>query len=78
MSLTINQEKQIRRMRTVADDRKLARVAEPILKVYAELAGKVASYRRAQKLSQSKEAVDLRRALLAEIDALLSELGIRT
>lgn len=69
MSLTINQEKQIRRQRIEAPD---------VRRAYHTLAGKVASYRRAQKLTQSKEASDLRKALLAEIDELLAKLGIRT
>jgi len=71
MSLTINQEKKIRAARN-------AITAGPggTLKIYHELAGKVASYRRAQKLSQSKEASELRRSLLGEIDAILQRLQI--
>ena len=73
MALTINQEKQIRKAR-------IPEVRLPVpsadLVYYADLARKVAAYRRAQKLPTSKEATEVRITLLAEIDVLLAKLGV--
>lgn len=69
MSLTINQEKQIRGSRRIP-------VPEgPDLPLYHELAKKVALYRRAQKINTA-EGSTVRKELLAEIDVLLQKLGV--
>ena len=68
MSLTINQEKQIRGQRATASGS---------IETYRLLARKVALYRRAQKLPPAtKDRADLIRSIAEEIDALLAKLGI--
>ncbi len=68
-ALTINQEKQIRKLRNPPER------AFPILDNYRELAKQISLYRRAQRL-QTKEAAELRKDLLVEIDACLEKLGV--
>ena len=66
-ALTINQEKQIRAQRQ--------RGYDPIA-LYLQLAKHVALYRRAQKLT-TKEASEVRKDLLTQIDACLEKLGLQ-
>jgi len=76
MSLTINQEKQLRAAR---DSVKVIDPTSPSIHrvlLLEELAGKVKLYRRAQKLPSSNEASDLRKSLLVEIDGLLDCIGV--
>ena len=73
MALTINQEKTIRKAREARGA--VANFATDV-DLYFALARKVAAYRRAQKLTSSKEATEVRITLLAEIDVLLAKLGI--
>jgi hypothetical protein len=67
MSLTINQEKQIRKNRN--PEVRLPVPTEEIV-TYVALAKKVALYRRAQTLTTAEEK-NVRKELLGEIDALL-------
>lgn len=84
MTLTINQEKQIRALRKTAS---VVPVVEPnpdgfrnhdvfreLLPHYEALVRHVVNYRRAQRLTD-KEAIMVRKELLVEIDNTLKELG---
>jgi hypothetical protein len=76
-ALTINQEKQIRNLRNLRDrEAEHQFPANVILDNYRELAKQVSLYRRAQKL-QTKEAAELRKDLLLQIDACLEKLGVQ-
>ena len=74
MSLTINQEKQIRQQRAAKDFREHD-VERGMLPKYQALAKCVQLYRRAQRL-QGSGAVEARKELLGEIDRHLDALGL--
>lgn len=76
-SLTINQEKQLRSLR--AQPHRKFREHDELSALqphYEELACQVALYRRAQKLV-TKEAAEVRKTLLVEIDKCLDAIGIK-
>jgi alanine racemase len=73
-ALTINQEKQLRRLKLESSRHDL-RTRDTLL-THQQLAKAVAHYRRAQKLTTA-EAGELRKEFLLEIDTCLERLGFK-